>query len=78
MAPSSQERKSVARLRPASSAPRLQKALKMAIVGGEIYAAGPWFATANAGYTAPLYMRWILGRVGMHKTGYIRYCATII
>lgn len=40
--------------------------------------AGPWFTYTNTGLTAPLYMRWILTRVGMHKTGYIRYCATII
>ena len=40
--------------------------------------AGPWFTGTNTGLTAPLYMRWVIGMVGMHKSGYIRYCATII
>ena len=40
--------------------------------------AGPWFGGTNTGLTAPLYMRWILGRVGMHKTGFIRYCTQVI
>ena len=40
--------------------------------------AGPWSNGTNTGLTAPLYMRWILGRVGMGKSGYVRYCATVI
>lgn len=41
---------------------------------------GPWFCNSltNTGLTAPLYMRWILGHVGMGKSGFIRYCATVI
>lgn len=38
---------------------------------------GPWYSTGNAGQVGPMYMRWLLNRVGMHKTGYIRYQATI-
>ncbi len=40
--------------------------------------AGPWNATSPVGQLNPHYMRWILNRVGMHKTGYIRYCVTIL
>lgn len=39
---------------------------------------GPWYLTSNAGQTAPLYMRWLLGKVGMGKTGYIRYCVSVL
>jgi len=40
---------------------------------------GPWISgVTNTGLTAPLYMRWILGHVGMGKSGYVRYCATVI
>ena len=39
---------------------------------------GPWQATSNMGQVAPMYMRWILTKVGMNKTGYIRYCVTVL
>jgi hypothetical protein len=39
---------------------------------------GPWYTYSNTGLVAPLYMRWLLGRVGMHKTGYVRYCVTVL
>lgn len=39
---------------------------------------GPWLSVAPTGQVAPHYMRWILDPVGMHKTGYIRYCVTIL
>ena len=38
---------------------------------------GPWYGNADAGQLSPHYMRWLINRVGMHKTGYIRYCVTI-
>ncbi len=38
---------------------------------------GPWYTYTNTGKSAPLYMRWILGYVGMHKSGYIKYCVTV-
>ena len=40
--------------------------------------AGPWNTGSPAGVDGPLYMRWIINRVGMHKTGAIRYCGTIL
>ena len=40
--------------------------------------AGPWYTYSNTGLVAPLYMRWLLGRVGMNKTGYVRYCVTVL
>ncbi len=40
--------------------------------------AGPWYTGSNMGQVAPMYMRWLLGRVGMGKTGYIRYCVTVL
>jgi len=40
--------------------------------------AGPWYTYSNTGLAAPLYMRWLLGRVGLHKTGYVRYCVTVL
>jgi hypothetical protein len=40
--------------------------------------AGPWAGGTNAGQMAPLYMRWLIGRVGMGKSGYVRYCVTIL
>jgi len=39
---------------------------------------GPWYLGTNMGQVAPLYMRWLLGKVGYGKTGYIRYCVTIL
>jgi len=39
---------------------------------------GPWVGGTNAGQQAPMYMRWIIGRVGMGKTGYVRYCVTVL
>lgn len=39
---------------------------------------GPWYSVAAAGQLNPHYLRWILCMVGMHKTGYIRYCVTIL
>jgi len=39
---------------------------------------GPWNTTPGAGETEPLYLRWIVQRVGMHKTGFIRYQATVL
>lgn len=40
--------------------------------------AGPWYNTDVTGQVGPLYMRWVLTKVGMRKTGYIRYCVTIL
>ena len=40
--------------------------------------AGPWYTYSNTGLVAPLYMRWLLGKVGMNKTGYVRYCVTVL
>lgn len=34
---------------------------------------GPWYSTSNLGQVSPMYMRWLMTRIGMHKTGYIRY-----
>ena len=39
---------------------------------------GPWSVFGDAGRKSPLYMRWLLSKVGLHKTGYIRYCVTIL
>jgi len=40
---------------------------------------GPWYCTDSpAGQSGPLYLRWIFARVGMHKSGYVRYCVTIL
>jgi len=39
---------------------------------------GPWYNTVADGQAGPLYMRWVLTKVGMRKTGYIRYCVTIL
>jgi len=39
---------------------------------------GPWSTGSPGGIEGPLYMRWIINRVGMHKTGAIRYCGTIL
>jgi len=39
---------------------------------------GPWNVTADTGMTEPHYLRWILGRVGMQKSGFIRYWATVL
>ena len=39
---------------------------------------GPWNATSDNGQTEPLYLRWILGRVGLHKSGFIRYQAQVL
>lgn len=39
---------------------------------------GPWYSYSNTGMSAPMYMRWLLGKVGMHKSGYIRYCVTVL
>lgn len=39
---------------------------------------GPWAGFGDNGRTSPLYMRWVLSMVGLHKTGYIRYCVTIL
>jgi hypothetical protein len=39
---------------------------------------GTWYTFSNTGLEAPLYMRWILGKVGLHKTGYVRYCVTVL
>jgi len=30
------------------------------------------------GQIGPLYMRWLLSRVGMNKTGFVRYCLTVL
>lgn len=40
--------------------------------------AGPWNTSSPGGQVGPLYMRWIINRVGMHKTGAIKYCGTIL
>jgi hypothetical protein len=51
-------------------------------LGGPMWATaqgGPWYVTdSSAGQIGPLYMRWIFGRVGMRKTGFVRYCVTIL
>lgn len=55
------------------------------VVGGSITlsswwatdSAGPWQGTTPAGQIGPLYLRWIIGRIGYHKSGYLRYCVTI-
>jgi hypothetical protein len=41
---------------------------------------GPWYGPSvpNAGQLGPLYLRWLLQYVGMYKSGYIRYCLTIL
>lgn len=39
---------------------------------------GPWNPFVPFAQQSPHYMRWILEPVGMHKTGYIRYCVTIL
>ena len=39
---------------------------------------GPWYTFSNTGLVQPLYMRWLLGKVGLHKTGYVRYCVTVL
>ena len=40
--------------------------------------AGPWYSWSNTGQTEPLYLRWMLGRVGMHQSGYVRYEAQVL
>jgi len=40
--------------------------------------AGPWLSTDPVGQVGPLYLRWVLDHVGMHKTGYVRYCLTVL
>lgn len=47
-------------------------------VGWATSMAGPWLQTTPEGQVAPHYIRWILDRVGMHKTGYVRYVVTIL
>jgi hypothetical protein len=39
---------------------------------------GPWITDANTGQVGPLYLRWLLGKVGLHQTGYVRYCVTVL
>jgi uncharacterized repeat protein (TIGR01451 family) len=41
---------------------------------------GPWYVSGepSAGQNGPLYLRWLFGKVGMHKSGYVRYCVTIL
>jgi len=39
---------------------------------------GPWYNTDVTGQIGPLYMRWVLQKVGMKKTGYIGYCVNIL
>jgi len=38
---------------------------------------GPWNSTSPAGMGEPLYLRWILQKVGMHQSGYIVYQAIV-
>lgn len=38
---------------------------------------GPWLSTTPNSQVGPIYLRWIVPRIGYHKTGYIRYCVTI-
>ncbi len=38
---------------------------------------GPWYNVSNAGQVSPMYMRWLLNRVGMHKSGFVRYQVSI-
>ena len=40
--------------------------------------AGPWYNTDVTGQVGPLYMRWVITKVGMRKTGYIGYCVNIL
>jgi hypothetical protein len=40
--------------------------------------AGPWLGTPPMGQVGPLYLRWLLSRVGMNKTGFVRYCLTVL
>lgn len=39
---------------------------------------GPWYGTSNAGQVGPRYLRWLLSQIGMGRSGYIRYCVTIL
>ena len=39
---------------------------------------GPWNTGSAAGLSGPLYMRWMINRLGMHRSGAIRYCGTIL
>mgnify|MGYP001580060660 FL=1 len=39
---------------------------------------GPWYSSSDAGQAAPMHIRWILGKVGMNQTGYVRYCVTVL
>ena len=39
---------------------------------------GPWYGTSNTGQVGVLYLRWLLGSIGMHRSGYIRYCVTVL
>lgn len=48
-------------------------------IGWATSMAGPWYCTDSpVGQEGPLYLRWIFGRIGMHKSGYVRYCVTIL
>ena len=49
-------------------------------IGWATSMAGPWYCAGEpvAGQVGPLYLRWVLARVGMHKSGYVRYCVTIL
>ncbi len=41
--------------------------------------AGPWYDTDSpVGQVGPLYFRWGFDHIGMHKTGYVRYCVSIL
>jgi len=40
--------------------------------------AGPWYGLPPMGQIGPLYLRWILQKVGMNKTGFVRYCLTVL
>lgn len=46
-------------------------------VGWASSLAGPWNTGSWEGQQAPAYLRWVLDRVGMHKSGFIRYCAVV-
>lgn len=39
---------------------------------------GPWLNVSPAGQMEPHYARWILTTIGMRRSGYIRYCVTIL
>jgi hypothetical protein len=40
--------------------------------------AGPWNTLSGAGQTAPHYLRWVMSQLGMGKSGFLRYCVTIL